>query len=320
MNADSPIHEMDDAAISRAASLIQGGHLVTFATETVYGLGGDATNGKAVARIFSAKGRPSFNPLISHVATLEDVEKLAVFDTNAEKLAAAYWPGPLTLVLRKSADCPVSELTTAGLDTIAVRIPSSPSAKAFLQACGVPVAAPSANRSGFMSPTRAQHVQNSLPGPEDGGPAMILDGGACDVGLESTIIDVSTETPALLRPGGLAREDIEAITGPLAIAGSDDVAPKSPGMMSRHYAPRHPLRINAEQAEAGEAFLGFGEIAMDGYPNLSPTGDLIEAAANLFDILHALDNQDVDGIAVAPIPSKGLGLAINDRLKRAQHS
>ncbi len=320
MDTSAPIRPMDDAAIDDAAGIIRGGGLVAFATETVYGLGGDATNGEAVARIFAAKGRPSFNPLISHIADLTQLPALAQHDERAEKLAAAFWPGPLTLILKKSQDCPIADLTTAGLDTVAVRIPGRERARRFLSACGVPVAAPSANTSGGVSPTLARHVAASLPGPDDGGPQLILDDGPCEVGLESTVVDLSTATTALLRPGGISKEDIEAVTGPLALAGTDDHAPKSPGMLSRHYSPKAKLRMNAEAAAGGEAFLGFGSTTTDAAMNLSPSGDMAEAAANLFRMLHALDEQGVDAIAVAPIPETGLGLAINDRLRRAVRS
>lgn len=309
---------MDDpAALHDAARLIRDGKLVAFATETVYGLGADAGNGTAVARIFAAKGRPTFNPLISHVADLASVGGIAALNDRAEALAGTFWPGPLTLVLQKRAEARIAELTTSGLATIAVRIPGRTNARTFLEACGVPVAAPSANRSGAMSPTRAHHVQASLPGPDDGGPVMILDGGPCDVGLESTVVDLSTATPALLRSGGITKDQIEKVIGALAIAGSDDHAPRSPGMMSRHYAPTAPLRLNADAPRPGEAFLGFGRISAAGFPNLSARGDPVEAAANLFDMLFDLDRQKPAGIAVAPVPERGLGVAINDRLRRA---
>ena len=317
MGAPAPIRPMDDAAIADAAGIIRGGGLVAFATETVYGLGADATNGEAVARIYAAKGRPSFNPLISHVADIQQVTSIAVMDERAEKLADALWPGPLSIVMNKTADCPVSELTTAGLSTIAVRIPARERARRFLDACGVPVAAPSANASGAVSPSLAIHVQSSLPGPEDGGPQMILDDGPCEVGLESTVVDLSTPVATLLRPGGISREDLERVLGPVALAGADDHAPKSPGMMSRHYAPKAPLRMNAQGPEADEVFLGFGGIGTPDDMNLSPNGDLTEAAANLFRMLHQLDDGGAARIAVAPIPDTGLGFAINDRLRRA---
>jgi len=317
MGAKAPIRRMDEAAIDEAAAIIRRGGIVGFATETVYGLGADATNGTAVARIYAAKQRPSFNPLISHVPDMKSVDAIATMDDRARALAEAFWPGPLSIVLNKSANSPIADLTTAGLDTVAVRIPARTSARRFLEACGVPVAAPSANASGAISPTLAEHVQASLPGPGDGGPELILDDGPCEVGLESTVVDLSTPTPTLLRPGGVSRELLEQVLGPLALAGSDDHAPKSPGMMSRHYAPRAKLRMNAESAGDGEAFLGFGTVDAPGAPNLSPGGDLTEAAANLFKLLHALDDSGVAAIAVAPIPETGLGLAINDRLRRA---
>lgn len=317
MGAPAPIRPMDDAAIADAAGIIRGGGLVAFATETVYGLGADATNGEAVARIYASKGRPSFNPLISHVADIQQAKSIAIMDERAEKLADALWPGPLSIVLNKTPDCAVSDLTTAGLSTVAVRIPARERARRFLDACGVPVAAPSANASGAVSPSLAVHVQASLPGPEDGGPQMILDDGPCEVGLESTVIDLSTPVATLLRPGGVSREDLERVLGPVALAGSDDHAPKSPGMMSRHYAPKAGLRMNADSPEDDEVYLGFGSIGTPDDMNLSPAGDLTEAAANLFRMLHQLDEKGVTRIAVAPIPDTGLGFAINDRLRRA---
>lgn len=320
MSGETPIRDIDDAAIEDAAGIIRGGGLVAFATETVYGLGGDATNAEAVARIFAAKGRPSFNPLISHVADIEHVRTLVELDARAEKLAETYWPGPLTIVLDKRPDTGIAELTTAGLTTVAIRIPARSRARRFLEACGVPVAAPSANASGAMSPTLAEHVRASLPGPDDGGPQLILDDGPCEVGLESTVVDLSTETATLLRPGGISREYLEKVLGPVATAGTDDHAPKSPGMMSRHYAPKARLRMNARNAEPGEEFLTFGQTGTPDDLNLSPTGDLTEAAANLFRMLHMLDDGGATAIAVAPIPDTGLGLAINDRLSRAVRS
>lgn len=320
MHGKAPIRPMDDAAIDEAAAIIRQGGLIAFATETVYGLGGDATNGDAVARIYAAKGRPTFNPLISHIADFDSIGEIGAMNARAEKLADAFWPGALTLVLNKAENCAVAELTTAGLSTVAVRIPARKRARQFLAACGVPVAAPSANASGAVSPTLAEHVQASLPGPEDGGPELILDDGSCDVGLESTVVDVSTDSATLLRPGGISKEDIENVIGPIAVAGTDDHAPKSPGMMSRHYAPDTLLRMNAESAAPGEVFLGFGDIGESGGLNLSRAGNLTEAAANLFQMLHELDGRGADTIAVAPIPDTGLGFAINDRLRRAVRS
>lgn len=313
----SPIVPCDERNIETAAQIIKSGGLVAFGTETVYGLGADATDGQAVAKIFSAKERPTFNPLISHVTDLDGVTALAIVTDAASEVAAKHWPGPLTLVLSKTHDCPISDLTTAGLDTIAVRIPGRNISRDFLTACGVPVAAPSANASGAISPTQAEHVAASLPGPSDGGPEMILDTGPCDVGLESTVLDLSTDAPTLLRPGAVTKEDLEAILGPIGVAGSDDTAPRSPGMLSRHYAPKTPLRINAIHAEADEVVLGFGSGSLPVSLNLSENGDLLEASANLFQMLHRLDAMGAGGIAVTSIPNVGLGNAINDRLRRA---
>lgn len=301
-----------DAAIDEAAALLRAGRLVAFPTETVYGLGADATSDEAAAAIFAAKNRPTFNPLIVHFPAAEAAGAAVVFDDRARALADAFWPGAMTLVLPRRSDGPVSLLASAGLDSLAVRVPSHPAARALLRAAGIPVAAPSANRSSSISPTTAAHVAEDL----NGRIAMILDGGPCPVGVESTVIDLSTETPALLRPGGIAAEEIEAVIGPLAAPG-DGGAPKSPGMLSRHYAPGRPVRLNAEAAEPGEAFLGFGPGAPGATLNLSPSGDLKEAAANFFAMMRELDRDDYIGIAVSPIPRTGLGRAINDRLARA---
>jgi L-threonylcarbamoyladenylate synthase len=303
----------DHANIATAARLIQAGNLVAFPTETVYGLGADATNDTAVAKIFTAKGRPSFNPLIVHLADQAAAERLVKWTDTAEKLAAHFWPGPLTFVLDRSPACPLSLLVSAGLPSVAVRVPAHPIARALLVASERPIAAPSANRSGAMSPTTASHVAASL------GEAvpLILDGGACAVGLESTVIDLTGLQPILLRPGGVALETIETVLGfavPSAL--DDDDHPKSPGMLARHYAPRAPLRLNAMSARDGEALLGFGAEAPTGSLNLSATGNPEEAAANLFAMLHRLD-QTAGTIAVMPIPERGLGRAINDRLRRA---
>jgi len=299
--------------IARAAALLSDGKLVAFPTETVYGLGADARNDQAVAAVYEAKGRPTFNPLIIHFADAEAAADTVIFDDRAKRLAAAFWPGALTLVLKRRDGCPVSLLASAGLDTLAVRVPSHPMAHALLQQAGFPVAAPSANRSGRISPTTAGHVLGDLGDKV----AAILDGGPCRVGVESTVVDLSGDTPALLRPGGVATADIEAVIGPLLVAGKDDHAPKSPGMMSRHYAPAIPIRINAESANTGEALLAFGPGVKSRYVNLSRNGDLKEAAANLFAMLHMLDQPGFNGIAVMPVPEEGLGVAINDRLRRA---
>jgi L-threonylcarbamoyladenylate synthase len=309
-------------AVERAARTLAAGGLVAFPTETVYGLGADATNGAAVARLYEAKDRPSFNPLIAHVADAAAARALARFDSAAQRLAAAFWPGPLTLVLPKRADCPVAELATAGLDTIAVRVPSHPIARAILMALGRPVVAPSANRSGHVSPTTAQHVLADLRGRIE----LILDGGPTPMGLESTIV-ACLDRPVLLRPGALPRTDIErlvALAEPprsATPAPHVDDLPIAPGALASHYAPRAPLRLNARHVEAHEALLAFGPTAVEGAAravlNLSPRGDLIEAAANLFSHLRALDASGAAAIAVMPVPRAGLGEAINDRLERA---
>ncbi len=277
-------------------------------TETVYGLAGDAANPQAVAAIFEAKGRPSFNPLISHVTDLAAAEHIARFDDRARALAARFWPGPLTLVLPIAQDTAVSDLARAGLDTVAVRAPAHPLARALLAQFGGPVVAPSANRSGRPSPT------NYADAMEETGDkvAAALDGGACQVGLESTVVAL-LDVPRLLRPGAVTREEIEAVIGPLAEAEVD--AKRSPGRLARHYSPKAPVRLNAARAERGEAYLAFGP--GEHRWNLSPTGDLREAAARLFAYLREADRTSPAAIAVAPIPHEGLGEAINDRLKRA---
>ncbi len=301
----TPSHD----TMEMAAQIIRDGGIVAIPTETVYGLAADATNGEAVARIYAAKGRPSFNPLISHVPNLKMARTLARFNDVALKLAEKFWPGPLTLVLPKLEDCPVSDLVTAGLDTIAIRIPNHPIARGLIETAQRPLAAPSANPSEALSPTTAQHVSDALSVNVD----LILDGGACLRGVESTVVSLADKRPALLRPGALAREEIETITGPLD-APSEKIA--SPGMMRRHYAPNAKLRLNAKKPEGNEAYLGFGPTTQKVAANLSTSGDLIEAAANLFAMLRILDLQ-YGKIAVAPIPNEGLGEAINDRLKRA---
>ena len=305
----------DAAAIAEAAAILKAGGLVAFPTETVYGLGADAGNDRAVARLFEAKGRPRFNPLIVHVATAADAARLADRDARAAALAARFWPGPLTLVMKRRADCGVSLLASAGLDTLAVRVPDHPTAQALLKAVGRPIAAPSANRSGTLSPTIAAHVMAGLDGRVD----LVLDGGQCPVGLESTIVDLSVTPPALLRPGGLAAADIEAVAGPLATPDADG-AVKSPGRLARHYAPAHPIRLEAAAVTGDEALIAFGPEVPAGARitfNLSPGGGLVEAAANLFAMLHAADGAEVAAIAVMAIPEHGLGRAINDRLRRA---
>jgi L-threonylcarbamoyladenylate synthase len=314
--------KVDAAAVDAAARTLAAGGLVAFPTETVYGLGADATNGEAIARLYAAKGRPSLNPLIAHVADLADARILASFDEPAERLADAFWPGPLTLVLRKRDHCPVATLATAGLDTIAVRVPDHPVARGILRAFGGPVVAPSANRSGHVSPTTAQHVLADLGGRID----LIVDGGPTPVGMESTIVACVAE-PTLLRPGALPRADLERVLGRLlvqSLAADDEAdAPRAPGQLASHYAPRARLRLDACNVNAGEALLAFGPALPEGSAraalvlNLSTRGDVIEAAANFFSHLRALDAAGANAIAVMAIPHEGLGEAINDRLRRA---
>ena len=301
--------------IDRAAEFLRDGGLVAFPTETVYGLGADACNDRAVAGIFAAKGRPSFNPLIVHVADLDAACRIADFSPLAERLAAAFWPGPLTLVLPARPVAGLSALVSAGQPNVALRVPAHPLAQALLRAFGGPVAAPSANPSGRISPTRAAHVLAGLGGRI----AAIVDGGDCAVGLESTIIGFDP-SPGLLRPGGLAAEAIEACLGVrLALPASTPQQPTAPGQLDSHYAPSASLRLNAVNPVAGECWLGFGARSDGAALNLSPGGNLIEAAANLFHFLHEADRiAGANGtIAVAPIPDHGLGRAINDRLRRA---
>jgi L-threonylcarbamoyladenylate synthase len=311
------------AAVAAAARSLREGGLVAFPTETVYGLGADATNPDAIARLYQAKGRPAFNPLIAHVGDLEAAQRIAHFNAQAIALAEAFWPGPLTLVLSKTEGCKVADLATAGLDTIAIRIPAHPVARDILRAFGGPVVAPSANLSGHVSPTTAAHVHSDLAGRID----LIVDGGAVAVGVESTIVGCF-EAPMLLRPGGLPREAIERVLGRALVQPPDDAdhdsgQPMAPGMLASHYAPRTRVRLNADAVEAGEALLAFGPDALPGVDaaravmNLSARGDLNEAAAQLFGYLRALDAKGAQTIAVMPVPHHGLGEAINDRLRRA---
>jgi L-threonylcarbamoyladenylate synthase len=312
-----------EAATAAAARCLAQGGLVGFPTETVYGLGADASNPEAVARLYQAKGRPAFNPLIAHVSELAAARRIGHFDAHATALAEAFWPGPLTLVLPKTSDCAVADLATAGLDTVAIRIPAHGVARDILRAFGGPVVAPSANLSGHVSPTTAAHVQSDLAGRID----LIIDGGAVAVGVESTIVGCF-ETPMLLRPGGLPREAIErvlgrALTGVPEHASPEAGAPLAPGMLASHYAPRTPVRLNAGRVEPNEALLAFGPGIVAGSDgaravmNLSARGDLNEAAANLFGYLRTLDTRGAHTIAVMPVPHHGLGEAINDRLRRA---
>jgi L-threonylcarbamoyladenylate synthase len=298
--------------LSSALSALAAGRLVIMPTETVYGLAADAARDDAVAAIFEAKGRPRFNPLIAHVADAEAAARLAVLDERAQKLGEAFWPGPLTLVAPFRAGAPVCELARAGLDTVALRVPSHPVAQALLRAFGGPVVAPSANRSGRPSPTTLAHARDETGSAA----AEALDGGPCAVGLESTVVALLDGCPRLLRPGAITREALEAVIGPLAEAGSQ--GHRSPGRMARHYAPAAPVRLEAKSARQGEAFLAFGEAPAGPMVfNLSARCDLVEAAANLFAMLRAADALEPMAIAVAPIPKSGLGEAINDRLLRA---
>jgi L-threonylcarbamoyladenylate synthase len=315
--ADPRCRSATPAAIAVAAEILRDGGLVAFPTETVYGLGADATNDRAVARLFEAKGRPRFNPLIVHVASTEGAVAIARFTPIAKRLALRFWPGPLTLVLPRQRECAVSALASAGLDTVAIRVPNHPTALRLLETVERPIAAPSANRSGHLSPTTAAHVLRSLGDRVD----LVLDAGRCRIGLESTVLDISGATPALLRPGAVARDEIEEETGPLAEPHGDHEALRSPGRLARHYAPDRPIRLNAHDVAADEALIAFGPTYPAGARltlNLSPTGDLTEAAANLFSMLHQADASDVRGIAVTEIPDAGLGSAINDRLRRAE--
>ena len=297
-----------DAAVAEAAAAIRAGQPVAVPTETVYGLAGDATNPRAVAAIYAAKGRPSFNPLIVHVADAAAAQRIASLDAAAQALAERFWPGPLTLVLPLREDAGIAALVTAGLGTVAVRVPAHRAMQALLEAAGVPLAAPSANASGGISPTRAEHVARSLAGRIP----LVIDDGPTPAGLESTIVMGAT----ILRPGPLTAEQLfgaEARIGTMAASG----APVAPGQLASHYAPSKPVRLDATERRAGEWLIGFGAVAGD--ETLSATGDLVEAAANLFDALHRADAAPAAAIAVAPVPETGIGIAINDRLRRASH-
>jgi len=315
----APLLAPTTESIAAAAAALRAGSLVAFPTETVYGLGADATDDRAVAAIFAAKDRPSFNPLIIHLADQAAAEALVEMDARARILATHFWPGPLTLVLPRREGCPVSLLASAGLDTLAVRVPRHPVAARLLKAFGRPIAAPSANPSGRLSPTTAAHVAEGLGHRV----AMILDDGPTAIGLESTVIDLSGPDARLLRPGGLTAEEIEAVIGPLAGVEAGlgaAIAPRSPGMLESHYAPALPLRLEAASVEPDEALLAFGLRVPPGARktlNLSPAGDLTQAAANLFAFLRRLDASGARGIAVMRVPEQGLGRAINDRLRRA---
>ncbi|MDG1378023.1 MAG: L-threonylcarbamoyladenylate synthase [Yoonia sp.] len=308
---DTAILSPDPAGLSRAAAVLREGKLVAFPTETVYGLGADARNDAAVAAIYAAKGRPSFNPLIVHLADVAAIGRYCEITDAARQLAAAFLPGALTLVLPLRADAGISKLVTAGLDTLAVRVPDHPVGHGLLQVFDGPVAAPSANPSGRVSPTTAAHVLAGLSGKID----AVIDGGPCAVGVESTIVDCSGDRPVILRAGGIPVEALEGCLGYPLAAPADPLVPISPGQLASHYAPKGAVRLNARYAEPHETWLGFG--AVDAALNLSPAGDLQQAAANLFEMLHQLDAMGAAHIAVSPIPDHGLGRAINDRLKRA---
>ncbi|MEZ5900181.1 MAG: L-threonylcarbamoyladenylate synthase [Hyphomicrobiaceae bacterium] len=308
---------ISEASLLQAGELLRAGQLVAFPTETVYGLAADATNANAVARIFEAKGRPRFNPLIIHVSSLDAAAQLGIFSQRARELAKAFWPGPLTLVVERAPGAPVAELASAGLSTLALRVPAHPAAQGLLKATGRPLAAPSANRSGRITATTAQHVAEDLAERV----AMILDAGPTTHGLESTVIDATGEDLVLLRPGAIAADAIEAVLGAnLNRAADTSVKPTSPGQLESHYAPNAKMRLCASEPVPGEALLAFGAyVPQTSGPvlNLSPRGDLIEAAANLFAYLRKLDQTGAASIAVMPIPAIGLGEAINDRLRRA---
>lgn len=335
MTKTARIKTANPQSIAEAAEIIRAGGLVAMPTETVYGLAANALDGAAVARIFAAKGRPAFNPLIIHVPDAQAAQGLAEFDDAAREAARAFWPGPLTLVLPRRAGCAVSDLAAAGLPTLAVRVPGHPAALALLRAAGVPLAAPSANKSGSISPTTPAHVAEGLGDAVD----LILAAGPCKVGLESTVLDLSGGEKVILRPGAVTAEDLEETLGGISggavrhAQGAAD-APKSPGLTLRHYAPETGLRLRAIDLEPGEALLAFGPVRFMGirgggaardlppgmYRNLSENADLHEAASNLFSMLKELDRAGAARIAVMPVPEAGLGAAINDRLRRAADS
>ena len=310
----TPVVAADDAGVARAARLLRMGGLVAFPTETVYGLGADATSGTAVARIYEAKGRPSFNPLIAHVADLASAQLQGQFGEDALALARAFWPGPLTLVVPVAETCSVSDLARAGLASVALRVPVHPVARALIAAAGRPIAAPSANISGHISPTSAAHVFADLNGRIE----LILDGGAAGIGVESTIVACLGGKVHILRPGAVTRADIErVIATPLTEQTENSPHPVAPGQLASHYAPRAHIRLNAAAPRAGEMFLDFGGTYAGAGLDLSPRGDVREAAANLFAYLREMDARGAAVIAVAPIPHEGLGEAINERLARA---
>lgn len=311
-----PIVAATAEAIERAAEALARGEIVAFPTETVYGLGANALDASAVAKVFAVKERPRFNPLIVHVLGPAEAEAYANVNETARKLMEAFWPGPLSLVLKRRESCPIADLVSAGLDTVALRAPSNPIARALLEAAKLPIAAPSANRSQRISPTTAAHVEAELGDL----PAMILDGGPCAIGLESTVLGIAGKVVTLLRLGAVPREEIEKVLGRRLVQPEAAEPAGSPGQLPVHYAPNTPLRLDAGDPRQGEALLAFGPEAPDfAGPsiNLSPRGDLNEAAANFFAALRSLDALGAKAIAVMPIPKQGLGEAINDRLQRA---
>ncbi|WP_022695533.1 L-threonylcarbamoyladenylate synthase [Ponticaulis koreensis] len=295
-----------------AIELLSAGELIGLPTETVYGLAADATNADAVAKIFALKNRPQFNPLIAHVSSMDMASAQAEFSGKAQQLAEAFWPGPFTMVLPKSASNTICDLARAGLDTQALRFPAHPVAQEVIAAFGKPIAAPSANISGHVSPTSAQHVKDEF----GANLSLVLDGGNARIGLESTVVAVLSDEVTLLRPGSISKDDVEAVVGKIGSSLHDDNAPKSPGMLSRHYSPKARLRLNVTSPEADEAYVGFGPVTAKTTLSLSETGDLTEAASNLYAMIRKLDHS-YDAIAIAPIPEDGIGAAINDRLRRA---
>lgn len=317
MSCSHLIFPATEATVLQAASVIKSGGLVAMPTETVYGLGADAYNAGAIARIFEAKNRPTFNPLISHIADWDFLPSYAETDERVISLARRFWPGALTFVLRRKDFSSSLDLACAGLPTVTVRMPNHPVALDLIRASGTPIVAPSANRSQSISPTTARHVWDSLGERVD----MILDGGPCSVGVESTIIDLTGKQVVMLRPGGVSKEELESfLNEPVLVSQGNSELPSSPGQMLKHYAPSHPLRINVEKPERDEFFIGFGAVGEGASLNLSPSGNLCEAAANLFSYLHLADEQTYfKKIAIAPIPDEGLGLAINDRVRRASY-
>ena len=314
LNKKTLMEPVSRSSLDKAGEIIRNGGLVAFPTETVYGLGGTALDDKAVASIFQAKGRPQFNPLIVHIHDIAQTEAFAEMTPLGKKLAERFWPAPLTLVLPRKKNSPISYLVSAGLDSIAVRLPARKEARDFLKACQVPVAAPSANISGTVSPTTAQHVADGLNGRID----MILQANPCSVGVESTVVAADGDKAVLLRAGGVTLEELRDVSGEVLLPEKDESLPRSPGQMLSHYAPSLPVRLNALKANEGEALLGFGH-APDAVLNLSEKGDVVEAATNLFAYLRELDNNKFTSIAVMPVPFDGLGRAINDRLKRAAY-